>query len=131
MKEQNKTPEKELNKMEISNVSDAEFKTLVIRMLKELTGYFHSIKKTQAEMKVTLSEIKKKIYREPTVEWVKPKIKSMIWNMRKKKHSIRTTRRKKNQKKNEDSVSSLWDIIKCTNIQIREVQEGEEKKQEI
>ena len=33
MKQQNKTPEKELNKMEISNQSDAEFKTLVIRML--------------------------------------------------------------------------------------------------
>ena len=29
MKEQNKTPEKELNKREISNLSDAEFKTLV------------------------------------------------------------------------------------------------------
>ena len=26
MKEQNKTPEKELNKMQISNLSDAEFK---------------------------------------------------------------------------------------------------------
>ena len=59
MKEQNKTPEKELNKMEISNLSDAEFKTLVIRMLQEYTGYFSSIKKTQAEMKVILSEIKK------------------------------------------------------------------------
>ena len=30
MKEQNKTPEKELNKMEIANLSDAEFKTLMI-----------------------------------------------------------------------------------------------------
>ena len=38
MKEQNKIPEKELNEMEISNPSDAEFKTLVIRMLKELIG---------------------------------------------------------------------------------------------
>ena len=36
MKEQNKTPEKELKEMEISNLPDAEFKTLVIRMLKEL-----------------------------------------------------------------------------------------------
>ena len=45
MKEQNKTPEKELNKMDISNLSDAEFKTLVIRMLGELIGYFNSIKK--------------------------------------------------------------------------------------
>ena len=47
MKEQNKTLEKELNKMEKSNLSDEEFKTLVIRMLKELTGYFNSIKKTR------------------------------------------------------------------------------------
>ena len=38
MKEQNKTLEKELNKMEISNLSHAEFKTLVIRMSQELTG---------------------------------------------------------------------------------------------
>ena len=49
MKEQNKTQKtkkKELNKMEISNLSDTEFKTRVIRMLKELTGYFNSIKMT-------------------------------------------------------------------------------------
>ena len=45
MKEQNKTPGKELIKVEISNRSDAELKTLVIRMLQELTGYFNSIKK--------------------------------------------------------------------------------------
>ena len=37
MKEPIKTPEKELNEMEISNLSDAEFKTLVLRMLKELS----------------------------------------------------------------------------------------------
>ena len=36
MKEYNATPEKELNKMEIANLSDAEFTTLVIGMLKEL-----------------------------------------------------------------------------------------------
>ena len=36
MEEQNKTPEKELNEMDISNLSDAEFKPLVIRMLREL-----------------------------------------------------------------------------------------------
>ena len=36
LKEQNKTPEKELNEIEISNLSDIEFKTLVIRMLKKL-----------------------------------------------------------------------------------------------
>ena len=56
MKEQNKTPEKELNKMETMNLSDAEFKTLVIKMLKGLKDS-NKIKKTQEEMKVTLSEI--------------------------------------------------------------------------
>ena len=44
MKEQIKVPEKELNKVEINNLSDAEFRTLVIRMLREFTGYFDSIK---------------------------------------------------------------------------------------
>ena len=46
MKEQIKTPEKELNKMEISNLSDAEFKTVVIRMFKELSKDLNSIKNT-------------------------------------------------------------------------------------
>ena len=36
MKEQIKTPEKELGDKEIDNLSDAEFKTLVIEMLTEL-----------------------------------------------------------------------------------------------
>ena len=36
MKEPIKIPEKELNKRKRSNLSDAEFKTLVIRMLKEV-----------------------------------------------------------------------------------------------
>ena len=58
MKEQIKTPEKELNEMEISNLSDAEFKTLFIRMLREFCEDLHSIKKTQSEMKETLIEIK-------------------------------------------------------------------------
>ena len=41
MKEQVKTPEKELNKMEISKLLYAEFKTLVIRMLSELSENFN------------------------------------------------------------------------------------------
>ena len=36
MKEQIRTPEKELNKLEISNLSDAQFTTLLIRQLREL-----------------------------------------------------------------------------------------------
>ena len=51
MKEQIKTLEKELSKTEITNLSKAEFKTLVIRMLKELSEDLNSIKKIQSELK--------------------------------------------------------------------------------
>ena len=80
MKEQIKIPEKELNKMEVSNLSEAEFKTLGIRKLKELSEDLNSIKKVQSETKDTLiGKIKiKTIYRETTVEWTKPRIISMI-----------------------------------------------------
>ena len=44
--------------MEISNLSDAEFKALVIRMLKELSENLNSIKKIQSETKDSLIELK-------------------------------------------------------------------------
>ena len=43
MKEQIKTPEKQLSNEEIANLSDAEFKTLVIWMLIEMVEYGHKI----------------------------------------------------------------------------------------
>ena len=52
MKDHIKTPEKELNEMETSNLSDAEFKTLVIRMLKELSEDLSSIKKDPVRKEV-------------------------------------------------------------------------------
>ena len=42
----------------MNHVSDAQFKTLVIRMLKKLSQDLSSIKKTQSETKDTLIEIK-------------------------------------------------------------------------
>ena len=58
MKEQVKIPGKELSNEEIENPSDAEFKTLVIRMLTELIELRCKMKE---EMKATQSEIKENI----------------------------------------------------------------------
>ena len=80
MKEQIKTPKIDLSDEEIANLSDAEFKTLVIRMLTEMDEYGHKI---EQEVKAMQSEIKI-IYREPTVKGRKPGLKSMIWTSRKK-----------------------------------------------
>ena len=58
MKEQIKTPEKELSHKEIANLSDAEFKTLLIRMLTEMIEYRRKI---EERVKGMQSEIKKNI----------------------------------------------------------------------
>ena len=100
MKEQNKSPEKELNKMEISNLSDAQFETLFIRMLKEIIGCCNSIKKTQTEMKITLSEIKKNL--QGTYSGG-DEAGTQINDLEQNNHSIITTREK--EIKNEDR---LW-----------------------
>ena len=60
---------------------------------------------------------------------MKPRIKSMIWNTRKKKTSVQ--QEGKRIQKIKDSVSSLWDDFKQSNIHIIGVPEGEEKEQEI
>ena len=58
MKEQIKTPEKELSDEEIATLSDAEFKTLVIRMFTELNELG---RKMMEQMKATQSEINQNI----------------------------------------------------------------------
>ena len=60
MKEQNKIPEKQLSNEEIVNLPDAEFKTLVIRMLTEIVECGH---KTEEKVKAMQNEIKKNIQR--------------------------------------------------------------------
>ena len=58
MKEQITTLKTELSDEEIANLSDAEFKTLVIRMLTEMVEYSCKI---EEEVKAMKSEIKKNI----------------------------------------------------------------------
>ena len=55
----------------------------------------------------------------------------MIWNIRKQKTTNQNNKKKRESKKNEGSVSSLWDNFKQSNIHITGVPEGEEKEQEI
>ena len=59
MKEQIKAPEKiQLSDEEIANLSDTEFKTLVIRMLREMVDYGHKI---EEKVKAMQSEIKENV----------------------------------------------------------------------
>ena len=58
MKEQIKAPEKQITDEDIANLSGAEFKTLVIRMLTEMVEYGHKI---EEEVKTMQSEIKENV----------------------------------------------------------------------
>ena len=58
MKEYSKAPKVELSNEEIANLSAAEFKTLVIRMLTEVIGYGH---KRVEKVKAMQNEIKENI----------------------------------------------------------------------
>ena len=49
MNEQNKTAEKELNKMETSDLLEVEFQTLVIRMLSEHRGTVGEVRTSTAK----------------------------------------------------------------------------------
>ena len=58
MKEHIKAPEKQLSNKEIANLSDAQFKTLVIRMLMEMVEYGRKI---EEEVKAMKSEMKENV----------------------------------------------------------------------
>ena len=80
-KEQIKAPEKiQLSEEEIANLSYAEFKTVVVRMLTEMVEYGCKIEENVEAMK---SEIKE-MYREPTVMERRQGLKSMVWTKRNK-----------------------------------------------
>ena len=80
IKEQIKIPEKDLSNKEIANLSDEEFKTLVISMLTEMIEYLHKI---EEEVKAMQSDIKETI-QGTTVKGRKPGLKSTIRTRRKK-----------------------------------------------
>ena len=101
--------------MKTANLTDAEFKTLVIRMLKELIDYSNNIKKTQAEMKVALREIKKNLQGTNS----RGDESGIQINSLEHKEEISIQQEQQEEKhflKNEDSIRCLWVISKCTSI---------------
>ena len=107
-KEQIKTPENQLGKMEIGNLSDAEFKTLVIKMLKKLSENLNSIKIDPVTMKDTLIEIKNNLQGNNTrVNEAKNQINDLEHKEAKNNH---TETQEKTIKKNKDSSTASGTI---------------------
>ena len=120
-----KTPEKELSNEEIDNLSDAELKTLIIRMITELIELCHKMKE---EMKATQNEIKQNAQGTKS-EGKETDSNQWFGTKGRNKHPTGAEWRNKNSKKGGEPSEPLWQ--KHSNIHIIGVREGEKQQQEI
>ena len=128
MKEQIKAPEKiQLSNEEIANLSDAQFKTLVIRMLTELVEFGH---KLDEKMKAMLRETKENV--RGTNSDAKETGTQINGVDQKEERNIQPEKNEETRiQKNEERLRNLQDILKRSNIRIIWVPEGEEEEQKI
>ena len=126
MKEQIKAPEKELNNEEIANLSDAEFKTLVIRKLTELVEFGWNL---DEKMKTMLRETKENV--QGTNSEVKEAGTQINGADQKEERNIQPEKNEETRiQKNEERLRNFQDILKRANLRIIGVP-GEEEEQEI
>ena len=128
MKEQIKAPEIiQLSNEEIANLSDAQFKTLVIRKLTELVEFG---RKLDEKMKAMLRETQENV-QGPTSNG--KEIGTQINSVDQKEE--RNIQPEKNEEtriqKNEERLRNLQDIFKRSNIWIIGVPEGEQEEKKL
>ena len=128
MKEQIKAPEKiQLSDKEITNLLDAQFKTLVIRMLTEMLEYGWKI---EEEVKAMKCEMKENV--QGTNSNGKETGTQINGVDQKEEINIQREQNEETRMKiNEERLRNLQDNFKCFNIWIIGVPEGEEEEQEI
>ena len=128
MKEQIKAPEKiQLNNEEIANLSDAQFKTLVIKTLTELVEF---VRKLDEKMKAILRETKENV--QGTNSDAKETGTQINAVDQKEDRNIQPDKNEETRiRKNEERLRNLQDILKRSNIRIIGVPEGEEEEQKI
>ena len=128
MTEHFKAPEKiQLSKEEIANLSDTQFKTLVIKTLTELV---ESVPKPDEKMKPMLRETKENVQR--TNSDGKETGTQINGVDQKEERNIQPEKNEATRfQKNEERLRNLQNIFKCSNIRIIGVPEGEEEEQKI
>ena len=127
MKEQIKAPEKiQISDEEIANLSDAQFKTLVIRTLTELVEYGCKLEEKMKDMK---SEINENV-QGTNSEGKETRTQINGFHLKEEINSQPEQNEETRIQKNE-RLRNLQDIFKCSNIQIIGVPQGEEEEQEM
>ena len=122
MTEHFQAPEKiQLSEEEIANLSDAWFKTLVIRMLRELIEYG---RKLDEKMKAMLSETKENVQGTNSDGKETGTQINGVYQKEERNNQPEKNEEPRRQKK-EERLRNLQDILKRSNIRIIGVPEGE------
>ena len=128
--------------MEVGNLPEKEFRVVIIKMIKELgrrmdtqseklevfNMKFESIKKNQMEMNSKITEMKNTLLEEINSTLMIERNRLVSWKTKAVEITEAEQKKGKRIKRNEPSLKDLWDNIKCTNIQIIGVPEGEESQ---
>ena len=127
MQEQIKAPGKiQLSDQEIANLTDAQFKTLVIRKLTELVEYGCKLEeKNEGYEKWNIGKCT------GNQQWWEGNWDSNQWFGPEGGNKHSTRKEETRIQKNEERLRNLQDIFKRSNIQIIGVPEGEEEEKEI
>ena len=120
MKEQSITSE--VSNDEITNLSDWEFKVLVIKILTDLIQLGQKMKK---QMKDIQSEIKQNV-QETNSDRKETRTQSNDLEQKEKMNIHAEENEETRIWKSEGTLRRLWDNLKCSNIRIIGVPEGEE-----
>ena len=142
MKEQDKTPEKQLNEVEIGNLPEKEFRIMIVKMIQDLRKRMEAkiekmkemfnkdleeLKNKQTEMNNTITEMKTTLERiNSRITEVEEQISDLEDRM--VEFTAAEQNKEKRMKRNEDNLRDLWDNIKHNNICIIGVPEGEERQ---
>ena len=131
---QDKTPETQLNEVEIGTLTEKEFRIMTVNMIQDLrkrmeatfekmqemfTKDLQELKNNQTEMNNTLEGIHSRI---DEAEAQKNDLENRMMEMITTEQKI-----EKRMKTNKGSLRDLWDNIKCMNICIIGIPEGEER----
>ena len=142
MKEQDKTQEKQLNEVEISNLPEKDFRIMIVKMIQDLRKRMEAkiekmqetfnkdleeLKNKQTEMNNTITEMKN------TLEGINTRITEAEEQLsdledRMVEFTAAEQNKEKRMKRNEGSLRDHWDNIKRNNIRIIGVPEGEERE---
>ena len=142
MREKGKTPENQLGDKEILSLQEKDFRLLMLKMMQDignkleaktdnlqqtLSKEIQDLKLKQAEMQNTITEIKN------SLDATNKRIQEAEEQISEEENRlVKVTdveqKREKRLRRNEDSLRELWDSVKCTNIHIIGVTEGEERE---